>query len=161
MFALQVAARIESLFREEHGRSDLVLADVVDLFAGTSTGAIIATCLSWGKSVEEIERLYLDYGPLMFKREPWYRQWRSRYRADTIAQLFKETFREDDAAGTPASMGTSRLKTTLLTVMRNATTGSPWPVTNHPAAYYNDRARPDCHRDIPIWKLLRASTAAP
>jgi hypothetical protein len=161
IFTLQILARIESLFREETGRPGLRLADVFDLFAGTSTGAIIATCLSWGKSVEEIERLYLDFGPLMFKREPWYRQWRSRYRADTIAALFKETFREDDDAGTPALMGTSRLKTTLLTVMRNATTGSPWPVTNHPAAYYNDRARADCNLNIPLWKLLRASTAAP
>jgi hypothetical protein len=45
--------------------------------------------------------------------------------------------------------------------MRNASTGSPWPVTNNPHAMFNDRGRTDCNLEIPIWKLLRASTAAP
>ena len=161
IFTLQILARIEALLREDAGRPELRLADVFDLVAGTSTGAIIATCLSWGMSVAEIERLYLEFGPLMFRPEPWYRQWRSRYRADTIAALFQETFREDDADRTPALMGSARLRTTLLTVMRNATTGSPWPVTNHPDALYNDRSRADCNLNVPLWKLLRASTAAP
>jgi hypothetical protein len=161
IFTLQILARIEALLREDTGRPELRLADVFDLFAGTSTGAIIATCLSWGMTVAEIERMYLDFGPLMFHPEPWYRQWRSRYRADTIAGMFKDTFREDDADRSPALMGSKRLRTTLLTVMRNATTGSPWPVTNHPAALYNDRSRDDCNLNVPLWKLLRASTAAP
>lgn len=161
IFTLEILARIETLLREDTGRPDLRLADVFDLFAGTSTGAIIATCLSWGMTVEEIERMYLEFGPLMFHPEPWYRQWRSRYRADTIAGMFKDIFREDDADRSPALMGSARLRTTLLTVMRNATTGSPWPVTNHPAALYNDRARDDCNLNVPLWKLLRASTAAP
>jgi hypothetical protein len=161
IFTLQILARIEGILREDAGRPDLRLADVFDLVAGTSTGAIIATCLSWGMTVEEIERMYVAFGPLMFHPEPWYRQWRSRYRADTIASMFKETFREDDADRSPALMGSKRLRTTLLTVMRNATTGSPWPVTNHPAALYNDRSRDDCNLNVPLWKLLRASTAAP
>jgi patatin-like phospholipase/acyl hydrolase len=46
VFSLQTLASIEALFRQEQKRGDLVLADVFDLFAGTSTGAIIATCLS-------------------------------------------------------------------------------------------------------------------
>ena len=134
IFTLQILARIEALFREEAGRNDLCLADVYDLFAGTSTGAIIATFLARGKSVEEIERLYLDFGALMFRRQPWHRRWRSKYRADAIADLFKLHFREDDAEHTPALMGSSCLRTKLLIIMRNATTGSAWPVSNHPAA---------------------------
>jgi hypothetical protein len=49
----------------------------------------------------------------------------------------------------------------LLVVMRNATTDSPWPISNNPRAKYNERSRPDCNLDIPLWKLVRASTAAP
>ena len=159
IFALQILARIEALFREESGRPDLRLADAFDLIAGTSTGAIIAAFLSWGKSVAEIEQLYIDFGPLMFRPERWYRRIRSKYRADAIADFFKDHFRE--AGGEPALMGSKQLRTKLLIVMRNATTGSPWPVTNHPDAHYNDPCREDCNLNVPLWKLLRASTAAP
>ncbi len=58
-------------------------------------------------------------------------------------------------------MCSAQLKTKLLVVMRNATTGSAWPVSNNPAAHYNDRDREDCNLNVPIWQLLRASTAAP
>jgi len=46
-------------------------------------------------------------------------------------------------------------------VMRNATTDSPWPVSNNPYAKFNDRALSDCNLDLPLWQLVRASTAAP
>lgn len=161
IFTLQVLARIEALMREDRAQPDLVLADVFDLIAGTSTGAIIAAFLALRKPVAEIEQLYLEFGPFMFRREPWYRQWKRKYRADAVAAFFQEHFREPDAGGGPILMGSPRLATKLLIVMRNATTGSPWPVSNNPAAYYNDRARDDCNLDVPLWKLLRASTAAP
>ena len=51
--------------------------------------------------------------------------------------------------------------------MRNGSTGSPWPVSNNPKAKYNVRVLEDgtpnlqCNLDIPLWQLLRASTAAP
>lgn len=45
--------------------------------------------------------------------------------------------------------------------MRNATTDSPWPLSNNPYAKYNDRNRKDCNLDLPLWQLVRASTAAP
>jgi hypothetical protein len=72
-----------------------------------------------------------------------------------------------DALGTvsaPAEAGTlgdTRLRTLLMMVMRNHTTDSPWPVSNNPRAYYNDRNRRDCNLDLPLWQLVRASTAAP
>jgi hypothetical protein len=161
IFTLQILARIEALLRDAQHRPDLVLADAFDLIAGTSTGAIIAAFLALRKPVADIERLYLEFGPLMFRREPWYRQWKRKYRADTVAEFFKEHFSENDAAHTPACLGSSRLAPRLLIVMRNATTGSPWPVSNHPAARYNDRTLDDCNLDVPLWKLLRASPAAP
>jgi hypothetical protein len=45
--------------------------------------------------------------------------------------------------------------------MRNATTDSPWPLSNNPYAKYNDPARNDNNLNFPLWQLIRASTAAP
>ena len=43
----------------------------------------------------------------------------------------------------------------------NRTTDSPWPISNNPLAKYNDLQRPDCNLQIPLYQLVRASTAAP
>jgi patatin-like phospholipase/acyl hydrolase len=159
VFTLEILSRIEALFREDRGKPDLVLAEVFDLIAGTSTGAIIATFLSWGMPVSHIQREYVERGPQMFARQPWYLRWKAKYRAEAIAEVFRSTFSEDD--GTPALLGSKRLKTLLLLVVRNASTGSPWPLTNNPAAMFNEPSRPDCNLALPLWQVLRASTAAP
>lgn len=161
VFSLQILASIEALFRQDQKRNNLVLADVFHLFAGTSTGAIIAACLAWGMPVREIEELYLGCGPEIFAKEHWYRRWKTKYRAEPIAHVFRQKFSEDAQGTTPAFLGSKRLRTLLLVVMRNATTGSPWPISNNPHACFNDPALPDCNLNIPLWQLLRASTAAP
>ena len=46
-------------------------------------------------------------------------------------------------------------------VTRNVTTDSPWPISSNPDGRYNDPARKDCNLRIPLWQLVRASTAAP
>lgn len=58
-------------------------------------------------------------------------------------------------------MDTKRLKRLLLVVMRNHTTGSAWPITNNRMAKYNQYDLPDCNLKVPLWKIVRASTAAP
>ena len=160
VFSLQILRRLEAIFREEQRRDDLVLADVFHLFAGTSTGAIIATCLAWGMPVREIEELYLTCASGVFTKERWYRRWKAKYRAAPIAEFLRQSFSEAEH-GPPALLGSKRLRTLLLIVMRNASTGSPWPVSNNPRARYNDASLPDCNLKIPLWQLLRASTAAP
>jgi hypothetical protein len=139
---------------------------VFDFFAGTSTGAILATALAWGMTVEEIERLYVEHSHEIFSKAPWRRRLRAKYNEDPLAALFKSRFHEDDPTRTPALLGTRKLWPDdvlkyLLIVMRNASTGSPWPVSNNPLARYNDPTLADCNLRIPLWKLLRASTAAP
>ena len=161
VFSLQILAAIEALFRRQQQKDDLVLAKVFDLFAGTSTGAIIATCLSWGMAVREIEDLYLQCGPEIFAKEHWYTRWKRKYRSEPIARRFARKFCEGAEGSEPALLGSKRLLTRLLIVMRNASTGSPWPISNNPKAIFNDPSLPDCNLNIPIWKLLRASTAAP
>src|SRR5690348_12609519 len=58
--------RIESLLRKRSGNNDLVLADYYDLIGGTSTGAIIASCLAIGKPVNDIVDLYNNLGKEVF-----------------------------------------------------------------------------------------------
>src|ERR1700751_6084720 len=63
--------------------------------------------------------------------------------------------------GKDTTLGSEDLKTLLLIVVRNATTDSPWPLTNNPHALFNDPTRADNNLAIPLWQLVRASTAAP
>jgi hypothetical protein len=166
VFTLQILSRVEELFRQERKNNLLVLADVFDLIAGTSTGAIIAAFLSWGMPVNEIEKLYITQSPQMFAKGSWTELWRFKYKPEAIARFFQERFTEEDGV-TPALLGTKRFKNFLLIVMRNGSTGSAWPVSNNPRAKYNVRVLEngspnfECNLDIPIWQLLRASTAAP
>jgi hypothetical protein len=60
-----------------------------------------------------------------------------------------------------ATLGTDKLRTLLLIVIRNASTDSPWPISNNPRAKFNRRDLQDCNLLLPLWQLVRASTAAP
>ncbi|MFM2199854.1 MAG: hypothetical protein RLZZ505_3286 [Verrucomicrobiota bacterium] len=160
LFALQYAKRIEALLREKTGKPDLVLSDHFQYIGGTSTGAIIAAFLSWGLSVEEIEGLYRKNAIAMFTKSGLTKRFTShKFVAEGLTDFLKNFFTEAD--GRPADFGTAKLKTLLLVVARNATTGSPWPISNNPLAKYNDPSLPDSNLRIPLWQLVRASTAAP
>jgi hypothetical protein len=165
VFSLEILLRMQEMLRIHKNAPTLVLADHFDFIAGTSTGAIIASCLSWGMEVEKILELYVEHGRKMFQRVPWYRPIKrmfvSKYEAKPLSDILQRLFSEDGKGKVPALLGTNRLKTRLLVVLRNQTTGSAWPITNNPSAKYNNRNLPDCNLDIPLWKVVRASTAAP
>ena len=161
VFSLEILARIEQLLREKTGNANLVLADHFHYLGGTSTGAIIATCLSWGMSVAEVRELYTNRAIEMFRLAPIYLRFWNKFEADAITRMFKTLFSEDAEGKIPALLSTKKLRTLLTLVMRNHTTGSPWPVSNNPAAKFNDPALPDCNLNLPVWQLVRASTAAP
>lgn len=131
------------------------LADYFDFIGGTSTGAILATGLSLGLSTAELTKFYLEAGPLMFKKEELLDRLWSKFKSDPLEGKLK------DILGKNTELGSSKLKTLLLLVMRNVTTDSPWPVTNNPNAMYNAANRDDCNLKLPLWQLVRASTAAP
>ena len=71
IFSLQIAARIEQLFRDEYDQPKLVLSDVYGHFAGTSTGAIIAAFLAL-RAVERLQSIGRDYAAREVKREHLY-----------------------------------------------------------------------------------------
>lgn len=160
LFALQYAKRIEKLLREKTGNPEMVLADYFHYVGGTSTGAIIAAFISWGLPVNEIERLYRLNAAAMFQKSGLLKRFTShRFVAEGLSAFLRGFFVEDD--GSPATFGTDKLKTLLLIVTRNASTGSAWPLSNNPYAKYNNRESPGNNLQIPLWQLVRASTAAP
>lgn len=171
VFSLEILLHMQKLLRNHYGRGDFLLRDHFDFFAGTSTGAIIAACLAWGYSVEQILDLYVRFGKKMFQPVPWYRPLKrygiSRFNAQPLSQMLERIFSEDGEGKVPALLGTEKLRMPdgalklLLVVVRNHTTGSAWPVTNNPYAEFNQREQDECNLDIPLYKLVRASTAAP
>ena len=173
VFTLEVLVKIEELLRDFYAKTDpekaktFVLRDHFDFLAGTSTGAIIATGLCWGMPVKELRELYLKEGRKMFEKVSWRNvtdKLSSLYDPGPLSDFLKRIFVEKD--GTVATLASPRLrdgpkKNLLMVVVRNHTTGSAWPLTNNPDAKYNHPDRPDDNSQIPLWQLVRASTAAP
>ena len=161
ILSVEILARLEDeLRRATGGGDDFVLADYFDYVAGTSTGAIIATCLSLGMSAAEIREFYVDSGPAMFEKASWYRRFKYKFEDQKLIAKLQEVIASK--TGDPlATLGSEALKTYLLLILRNATTDSPWPISNNPAAKYNESKRDDCNLKLPLWQLVRASTAAP
>src|ERR1700704_4146175 len=66
--AVGLIERIEATLREKLGKPDLVLSDYFDLIGGTSTGAIIATGLALGHTVESLIDLYCTLSERGFQK---------------------------------------------------------------------------------------------
>jgi patatin-like phospholipase/acyl hydrolase len=144
LVTIEILEEIETLLRAELGRGeDFVLADYFDYIAGTSTGAIIATCLALGMKVKDVREFYLRSGAEMFDKASVLRRFRYRYEDDRLARQLQAVIGKD------TSLGSDRLKTLLMIVLRNATTDSPWTISNNPLAKYNDTGRSDCNLNFP------------
>lgn len=164
LISVEILARIEALLRERLGNNKLVLADYFDFVCGTSTGAIIAACISAGMSMDQLRDFYVGSGQQMFDRASVLKRLQYSYNDEPLAaklrlELNRALGYADTA--TPAQLGDANLRTVLMMVLRNHTTDSPWPVSNNPLAKYNQRERRDCNLELPLWQLVRASTAAP
>src|SRR5438477_4608335 len=155
IISIESLARIESELRTNSGNPKLVLADYFDYVAGTSTGAIIATLIALGYSVDQLRDFYLRSGAEMFHKARLWERFRTKFESDKLTEMLRDVIGED------TTLGSDKLRTLLMMVLRNATTDSPWPLTNNPAAKYNDVTRPGCNLKLPLWQLVRASTAAP
>ncbi len=131
-----------------------------DYIAGTSTGAIIAAGLACGMKVDDLIAFYRRSGSEMFQRSRYLDRLRSLYQNGNLEKELKNTFGEDTDLRLQG-VKNGRLKTLLLVVTKNVTTDSPWPISANPEARYNDPSRPDNNLNIPLWQIVRASTAAP
>ncbi len=156
VISLEVLQRIEDMLRAELGRDpDFVLSDYFDYIAGTSTGAIIAAGLSLGWPVARLRTLYATKGQEMFDKAFLLNRFRFKYDIARLTAMLQREF------GAETTLGSDQIRTLLLLVLRNATTDSPWPLANNPHARFNDPALTDNNLNLPLWQLVRASTAAP
>ena len=156
VLTLQVLIRMEEILRERSGQGERFrLCNFFDYIGGTSTGAIIAAGLAIGMGARELSDFYIAAGPKMFEKAFVLERLRHLYKREPLTEELKKTY------GAKTDLGSSRLKSLLLVVTRNVSTDSPWPISSNPFARYNHPARGDCNLQIPLWQLVRASTAAP
>jgi hypothetical protein len=170
LISIEILARLETLLREAYGDPELLLSDYFDYVAGTSTGAIIAAGISFGMTMDQIRQFYLDGSRVMLKPAPFLTRWLyHRYRATGLTKKLQEVL-GDTRLGDPGLPGLppsderrpTPLKTLLLLVMYRWDTHSPWPLSNNPKAKYNGGTEKEGNNMfVPLWKLVRASTAAP
>lgn len=169
LISVEILAKLEADLRVKLGQPELLLGDYFDFICGTSTGGIIAACLSSGMSVSQVRDFYVNNGSSMFERAKWYMQLHQKYEAEPLALLLQQAlttqlngqgsiYNENDP---PVELGDPRMHGLLMLVLRNHSTDSPWPVCNNPLSKYNQQDRKDCNLRLPLWQLVRASTAAP
>lgn len=191
LVSIEVLTKIETILRARSGRGDAFrLCHYFDYIAGTSTGAIIGALLSLGKSCAEIKSLYTGFGAIMFDKgfirerlEAEDKKFgpkvgkqleRARLAGHWVANRLDLTDRPyskyEDApvkaelkkqVGENSTLGTDTLQTLLLMVLCDPQTDRPWAVSNNPRRKFNDPAHPLTNVGIPLWQLVRASTAAP
>ena len=156
ILSLEVLLKMEQLLAEATGEGEnFRLCDFFDYIGGTSTGAIIAAGLARGMSAGELLDFYQQTGPAMFDKAFILNRLKYLYRSEPLADELKQTFEEQ------TNLLPENLKCLLLVVTRNVTTDSPWPISSNPLAKYDDPLRDDNNLKIPLWHLVRASTAAP
>lgn len=159
LMSVEILAKLESELRAQTGNPKLLLCDYFDFVCGTSTGAIIAACIAAGMDTDRIRAFYVEGGKDMFDKASLLKRLHYSYNDEPLAKKLRGEF--SAALGADTTLGSPGLRSLLMMVMRNATTDSPWPVSNNPAAHYNRPDRPDCNLKLPLWQLVRASTAAP
>lgn len=156
VMTLQVLIKMEEMLAKKSGQGEnFRLCNYFDYIGGTSTGAIIAAGLAIGKSARFLSDFYQEVGPAMFEKAFILQRLKHLYKSEPLTEKLKEVF------GADTTLSSDDLKSLLLVVTRNVTTDSPWPISSNPYAKYNAPDRPDSNRQIPLWQLVRASTAAP
>ena len=152
LVTLGILEKIEKLVGEKTGQK---LSEYFDYIAGTSTGAIIAAGLSRGMTTADLIDFYKSSGKEMFEPSRLIERVKYFYTADPLKAQLQQVFGHD------TNLEPDNLQCLLLVVTKNVTTDSPWPISSNPDAKYNDLGREDCNLKIPLWQLVRASTAAP
>jgi len=134
------------------------LCDYYDLIGGTSTGAIIATGLALGLSVDELIALYQQLCPDVFgraARDGMFLQ--SRFESKRLRRALARVL-------TTKTLGTEDLRTGLAIHAKRIDTGSAWVITNHPLGAFYDPA-PETgifpNKRYRLIDLVLASAAAP
>jgi hypothetical protein len=158
IFTLGMLKALESELRRRAKDPTLVLSDYYDLIGGTSTGAIIASALSLGLSVDALIELYASLGPQVFGRKAGDGIFiQSKFDSRKLRKALTATL------GT-RTLGSSDIRTGLALHAKRIDTGSPWVLTNHPGSKYWDSPADSGvypNKRYRLIDLVLASAAAP
>lgn len=157
MLSLGILEHLEATLAAIEGRP-VRLGEWFDLIGGTSTGAIIATCLALGMSVAEVASLYEGLAPRIFARS-WRRipGWQAKFDARSLAA-------ELDRMLAARTLDAPDLICGLGIALKRLDTGSAWLLMNNPRSRFWDDAADGStlgNRSMPLANIVRASTAAP
>jgi uncharacterized protein len=148
LIAVEVLMALEKILCPPNGKWNC-LADYFDFISGTSTGSILATGLALGMRAEEIKNFYKEYGFQIFQKRNIFAQLWSRYDGKPLEKALQKVFDQE-------TLGSNKLKTRLMIVAKNASEGKTWFFTNDKNNKYFET-----NSKIPLWHLVRASSAAP
>ena len=156
-------AQLEAHLRDRHNNPNLLLCDYFDLIGGTSTGSIIAASLAIGMNVTDIQEAYCQMGDVIFERPArWFQIVKMlrqnlfyKNRPAAIERILQK-FYSDKITHREFSLGDTAIKTGLCVVTKRVDTFSVWHMHNNPLGRYYD-----ANKDIPLWRVVRASSAAP
>jgi predicted acylesterase/phospholipase RssA len=154
-----ILKRIEDVLRERAGGDPAFrLSDYFDLIGGTSTGSIIAAGLSLGMSADEVRGHYFKLGEAVFKRSLLrIGVVRQKYDSKPVERALRSLFGE-------RTLASDDFKTGLMVMTKRLDTTSPWPLSNNPRGRYfglRENSTTVPNGEFPLWKVVRASTAAP
>jgi hypothetical protein len=144
VFSAAILEQIESATGKPASR-------IFDCFYGTSTGAILAAGLACGIKASELKKLYLDHGAEIFEKLPLFNPVRYAYWTYSKAPLekkLKEIFGETGDIFSAAKL--------LSVQAKDTETGATVFFSNFPYVKARYPAR-----NMPLWEIIRASTAAP
>src|SRR5712691_8561888 len=100
VITIEILAAIEQHLQHALGRdASFVLADYFDYIAGTSTGAILATCLSLGWRVERVRQFYHTRGTEMFDKASLFRRHRYKFTDERLAALLQQEMGAETTLG--------------------------------------------------------------
>ena len=166
--AVGILRRLETMLREKLGRPELVLSDYFDLIGGTSTEAIIAAALALGKTTDDLEHLYRNLGPRIF-RHGFFNVPGIQPKFDP--RLLERALREELGEST---LGDADWKCGFAAIAKRLDTGSVWVMSNCPKSKYWEGDPDEMLREpdpalrrvtpnkaYPLAKVVQASAAAP
>ena len=159
ILTLGILKKIEDMLGKRYENPNAFrLCHYFDMISGTSTGAIIAAALAIGWSVEQVREKYTSLGEKVFEKS-LFRQgvFRAKYDHAKLDEELKSVYGEN------TKLRSSEIQTGLLIIAKRLDTGSPWPISNNPKGkYFSSRTGGTIgNGDYPLWKVVRASTAAP
>ena len=127
------------------------------LFCGTSTGAIIALALAFGKSGEEIVALYRELGPRVFPHKRWFSRKLHGGKSFFVAKYSGKELRELlEASFGDTTLGDLRTNGKLVLI-------TAFSVTNGKPRLFKTDHSPNLSRDdrLKVADVAMASAAAP